>query len=103
MTVHGCFSFGYYVLLSIGRVLSIGHRGLLGDLLQKFKCIHYYTLIFSLGVSALLSLMASVVPAAFTEVLATGSGGANDAEVHIEKAMGDVLEDVGVDASTCYP
>ena len=46
----------------------------------------------------MLSLMASVVPAAFTEVLATGSGGANDAEVHIEKAMGDVLEDVGVDA-----
>ena len=62
------------------------------------KCIHHHTLIFSLGVSALLSLMASVVPAAFTEVLATGSGGANDAEVHIEKAMGDVLEDVGVDA-----
>ena len=27
MTVHGCFSFGYYVLLSIGRVLSIGQRG----------------------------------------------------------------------------
>ena len=49
-----------------------------------------WTLIFSLGVSALLSLMASVVPAAFTEVLATGSGGANDAEVHIEKAMSDV-------------
>ena len=45
--------------------------------------------------------MASEESAAFAEELAAGTGGANDADVHIEKVLSDVLEDVAVDAATC--